>query len=531
MRKPYNSKSIAITIIMVVSFGVYANTLFNGFVYDDNDQILENLWIRDIRHLPDILFSSVWSFLKDRQPSVYYYRPMMYLIYLVEYRLFGPNPGGWHLVNIILHAVNGIMVFLIASMLLLPSSLSRPDRLSPADTNNLLPAFMAAIIFVIHPINSEAVAWISAVPELSFTLFSLIAFYIYMKSSVKGRGAEVASSCLLSALFLFLALLSKETAIMFPVLILAYDYLLLRPPANHPQKIPYPIFRRYLPYMFVIGVYISIRTYVLWDMVLQRPERTYLNNLQYIINTLFLIGQYFTKLLYPIDLNAFHDFRPVQSILELLDITSLPVVLSYLLLLYGTRKKGRLTFFTLAWIIIALMPALYTLGITVNPFTERYLYLPSVGFVILLIAGLIGIGQLSTLTNKAAICITIAIFLIVIGLYTTETVKRNYIWKNDITLWTDTVKKSPDSSTAHYNLGVVYQNKGLLEEAKKEYKESLRLSPIAADAHYQLGRIYTSQYLLDSAIVEFQEALRIKPDYTEAQEGLNKALYFKQLQR
>lgn len=107
----------AIVIIIVVSLGVYANTLFNGFVYDDTDQVLKNSWIRDIRNIPTIFSSPTLSFSTEKDPHTNYYRPMMHLIYMAEYPVFGLKPWGWHLINILFHAMNSIMVFLIAVML------------------------------------------------------------------------------------------------------------------------------------------------------------------------------------------------------------------------------------------------------------------------------------------------------------------------------------------------------------------------------------------------------------------------------
>src|SRR3989339_482484 len=117
MRQLYNSKSVAIAIILIVSFCVYANTIPNEFVYDDENQGLDNPWIKDVRNIPEIFFSNVWAFIPELHVSNYY-RPLMHLIYMAEYHIFGLKPWGWHLVNIIFHAINGIMVFLIAVTLL-----------------------------------------------------------------------------------------------------------------------------------------------------------------------------------------------------------------------------------------------------------------------------------------------------------------------------------------------------------------------------------------------------------------------------
>ena len=99
-----NSRAVAAVIIMIVVLSVYATSLGNGFVHDDHDQIINNPWITSARYLPSILFSSVWSFQGDPQALSNYYRPVMYIIYMVEYHLFNLSPWGWHLVNILLHS-------------------------------------------------------------------------------------------------------------------------------------------------------------------------------------------------------------------------------------------------------------------------------------------------------------------------------------------------------------------------------------------------------------------------------------------
>lgn len=154
---------------------------------------------------------------------------------------------------------------------------------------------------------------------------------------------------------------------------------------------------------------------------------------------------------------------------------------------------------------------------------------------------------------------------ILIGIYSIGTVKRGFIWKDELSLWSDTVKKSSYSARAHYNLGVVlydndqpelaiiefqkaleiapnyadahynlgalYQDKGLLEKAISEYRYALDLAPDSVDAYYNLGVIYTQLDYFEEAVMAFQKALRNKPDYKEAQQGLEKAMYLKQDQQ
>src|SRR3990172_9261254 len=189
-KKLFSSKYTCIAIILIVSFGVYLNTMWNGFVYDDEFQVLENPWIKDVRYIHDIFLSHVWAFQGVGWVSNYY-RPMMHIILMIDYYLFGLKPWGYHLINIILHAGVSVLLFLL----------------------------IAAILFAAHPIHTEVVAWVSGIPELSFTLFYLLSFYFYIEAD-----DEYGNHFILSILFFFLSTLCKETALTLPILLIVYDY-------------------------------------------------------------------------------------------------------------------------------------------------------------------------------------------------------------------------------------------------------------------------------------------------------------------
>jgi len=173
---------LLIIIILLISSAVYLNALGNGFVYDDTDQVLKNNWIKDIRFIPEIFSKNVWSFQADHSVTNYY-RPMMHLIYMLNYHLFGFAPWGFHLVNILFHAANSVLVFLILILLAnwqAGSLVSEQD--STFSSALLYSPFIAAILFATHPIHTEAVTWVAGVPELSFTFFYLLSFYFYIRS-------------------------------------------------------------------------------------------------------------------------------------------------------------------------------------------------------------------------------------------------------------------------------------------------------------------------------------------------------------
>jgi hypothetical protein len=249
LRIPAATPLRLIIIIISVSLAVYFNALFNAFVFDDIFQVLENQWIRDIGNIPAIFSQSVWGF-NSKASVLHYYRPLMHLIYMFNYHVFGLQPWGFHLVNILMHAGVSVMVFLISQRLL------RESHFSNVNTY-LSPPFIAAILFATHPIHTEVVTWVAAIPELSFTFFSLLSFYLYIRS-----GKESRSNYILSLVSYAFALFSKETALTLPIILAAYDFTLRQRPAPSLKE----HIRRYIPYLTVTGLYLIMRSYGLRDV-------------------------------------------------------------------------------------------------------------------------------------------------------------------------------------------------------------------------------------------------------------------------
>jgi tetratricopeptide (TPR) repeat protein len=518
----------ATVIILIVSFAAYLNTLHNGFVYDDLSYILRNPWIKDVNYVPEIFSSSAWAFTEVAN----YYRPLVNIVYMLDYHIFGMNPWGFHLTNILFHAGVSLMVFLVANLLLYKIQVLEPSGIQhtknriysaahtmPLSTDNLVPAFIAALFFATHPIHTEPVAWVSGVQDLSFTFFYLLSFYFYLRADgVWGKFSIV------SLVFFFMATLCKETALTLPVLLFAYDYSFKRDTVLHfTSNALYSLIKRYLPYLIVSGIYFILRFYVLGGFFTEKAH-AHLSTYEYLINVFPLFAQYLWKLIIPINLNAAYEFHPVTSLLELKSIFSLAVSLGFILILYFARNRNSIVFFSLVWIAIPLLPVFYIPAVGENTFAERYLYLPSVGFVIILTIGLFGIARFYALSRRALPIILFCV-LSITTLYSIGTIKRNLVWKDELTLWSDTVRKSPNSFLVHNNLGNAYYRQGRIDEALEEYRETLRLEPDYADAHNNLGIVYDKQGRTDEAIMEYRIALRLNPDYADAHNNLGKAYY------
>jgi tetratricopeptide (TPR) repeat protein len=497
LKTPGLQKLFMIFVIIAVSLAVYLNALSNGFVYDDKAQVTENVWIKDVSRIPEIFTSSAWGFLDERLISNYY-RPLMHLIFMGNYYIFGLNPLGFHLVNVFFHTAVSVLVFILLLRLLKPLTSS-------------LPPFIAALLFATHPIHTEAVTWVSGVTELSYTFFLLLSFYLYIKS---GEGFK--TGYLLSLASFFLSTLCKETALTLPLILIAYDYSL-----GKAKKPLIKQFRRYIPFFIVVGIYLILRFNALGGLAPQ-PPRFELSAYEYAINVFPLFAQYLWKLILPINLNAFYVLHPIKSIFELKGIISVIVTIAFASVAFLAFKKSKTAFIALLFIVLPLIPVLYIPGLGENVFTERYLYLPSLGFVILVA---LLISRVKADFPKAALTLT-TVFILISGLYSIQTITRNYIWIDNLTLFKETVKKSPDSAIVHYNLGVALSDARFTDEAMKHYMTAVAIKPDYPEAYNNLGIAYCEKVSFDKGIEYYLTAIKFKPDYAEVYNNLGVA-YFK----
>jgi len=488
----------ALVGIIIISAAVYINTIQNGFVYDDTWQVVRNSWIRDVRFIPDIVTSDVWKF-SGEAPSNYY-RPMMYLIYMVIYHLFGLDPRSFHALNILLNTLVCVLVFMTTVKLF--------QQLRPSTEQIVIPSFAAAVLFATHPVHTEAVAWIAGVPELSYSLFCLLSFYLYARSR---EGAN--RTYVLSILAFVLATFCKEPALLFPLVLIAYDHCL---GMSRGENLVF--LRRYVAYFAAGAIYLAMRGFSLGKL-LQTGKHHQLDVSGAFINIFPLFSAYMAKLIWPFDLNAYIVFDPISSLMTLRGGAGIVALLVFIILLVTNRKKNGLVFLGLSLIVVPLLPALYIPALPENMFAERYLYLPSAGFCLLIAVFLGQTGSEKGLRAIGAGLLTIA----VIASYATGTVVRNAVWKDDVTFYSDVVRKSPNVPMMHVNLGWTYFRMGRIEDAFREYRIALELKPGLAEAHNNIGMIYERQNLIGEAVNEYRTALEQDPNYPAAHINLGNA--------
>ena len=490
--KPARNKNFYLMVILILlaSGAVYGNALFNGFVHDDVPQVVNNTWIRDFRYIPQIFGANVWEFMG--KVTTNYYRPLMHVMYTIDFHVFGLEPWGFHLVNILWHGGVSVLVFLVTERLLAKDN--PLPRISPN-----LSAFAVALLFAVNPVHTEAVTWIAGFPELSFSLFYLLSVYYYIRADEGKRGCATLSVAAFAC-----ATLCKETALTLPMILFAYDITFRRTRGGIADHL-----RRWLPFVLVAGVYLALRVHVLKGFApdIRHPE---LNAYEYVINVFPLFAQYLGKLLYPFDLNAFHVLHPIKSIFSPKGMISLAIAAAFIVGAGVAFKKSKVVFFGCVVAVVPLLPVFYIPGLGENTFAERYLYLPSFGFILLTVLGIIWIMQRCNAVKAAAAALTV-----VTVAYAAATVDRNAVWKNNMTFWTDAVAKSPDGAIPHYNLGNNLTSQGRIDEAIEQYRMAISLKP-SVDEHYNLGRAYEMKGLAALAIEQYGQAVLLNPSNADS---------------
>lgn len=479
-------------IILLAAAAVYANILPNGFVMDDFFHIHENSWIKFARFIPEIFTTSFWG-VDGGKTS--FYRPLIYMFFMAAYQLFGLQAWGYHLLNIVLHGGASVLVFLLARRFL-----NFPGQTGPL---SLIPPFLAGLLFATHPIHTEPVAWVSGVIDVSYTFFFLLALILYIQTSEQGRLYGPAH--IFSVIAFFLATLCKEPAVTLPAFLFLYDFAF-------PRKKPWSYYGwKYLPFLAASGLYFLLRTNALGGFAPARVEVD-LTLYQCLINIPVLFSMYLEKLLLPVNLNVWHVFHPVTSLLTVRGSISLLVGLVYLGATGLAFFLSRRIFFCLVLILLPLLPALYIPNLSQgveNAFAERYLYLPSAGFVLLaaLLLHWLMVHKPGSVPFVIAFCAGI------IGLYSLVTVTRNPDWKDMRTLWTDAAEKSPESAAPRAALGDDYRSQGMYEEALEQYTMILRKHPDHAGTYASMALTYAAMNQVDKAIEFYEKALQAGPQH------------------
>ena len=488
----------------------YLNTLHNLFVYDDASQVVNNPYLQNFHHLKEIFTTPVWSFVGGDYPRNYY-RPLMSFGYLLCYQLFRPVPLAFHLVNLVLNLLVVLLMFFVTWRM----------------WNDRLIAFVAAGLFAVHPIHSESVAWIAAITDLELAFFYLLTFWFFLGLS-KVRGRRLILSHLLMAVSFALALLAKEPAVTLVVLATVYEHCCRE---DREETNPRIKLSRYGPLWLVALIYLVFRIHFVGGLA-ARSQFPFMGPDVAVFTAFALAGQYVWKLFWPATLSAFYAFHMSTSPSEPRVIEGALTVVGLVFLTAFLWNRARLVCFGLLFFFLNLAPVLYAPWMAANVFTERYLYLPSVGFCWAL--GWAGAGLWRAGGNYRAageqswpvalppgvirqagrrfwaagrfwgsrLWRAIAVFsaVAVVVLCTLRIIRRNRDWHDNETLYKATLAVQPDAYIMRINLAAIYLDRDDLENAERELLAADKVAP-----DYPL--ILSDLGLLNLKLKRYDEAL------------------------
>src|ERR1700730_16482780 len=294
MKNDSRRETTQVCFLLFLAIATYANSLLNGFIYDDFQQIVENPYVHSFRHARAIFTTSVWSF-QGAEGILSYYRPLMTFGYMICWRLFGSVPLGYHIVSVVMNGAIVLLVFFLARRLF------HDDVLS----------FIAATIFALHPVHTESVAWVAGVTDLELTFFYLLTFWLFLDISRVGSPHVWLRRFLMTASFV-LALLSKEQAVTLPVLATLYEHFYRddRAETTSSEK-----FSRYGVLWATVSVYLVVRAHLLGGF-LPGTRRESVSYYEVVLSASSLFGKYVGKLLWPSHLALFYDIHKSTSLFQ-----------------------------------------------------------------------------------------------------------------------------------------------------------------------------------------------------------------------
>jgi len=468
-------------LLIVLVAVVYGRTLGHDFLrnWDDNWYVLYN----------DAVLGFSWEHLKMAFTSYYigHYAPVQIVSYMLDYTLWELWPGGFHLTNIIIHAINGILVY----------------RLFFRWHRDRLFALTGASIFLLHPVQVETVAWISQRKSLLAMFFFLLAWewYCRYREADDGKGRMAYT---LSVAAFILSLLAKSMTVVLPVVLLLYDHCFLDRPLRRALKDK-------IPFIFAAGIVAALVMYTQLPEVGGGGRATYHGGSPWatFLTMLPVFCRYLGMLVWPANLSAEYAPPIHQSLdAQVVGAACLLAAVAYA----GVRiyRFDRRLGFWVVFFWIGLLPVSQIVPMIFLMY-DHYLYLPLMGVAALAGAGGVWLRERTGGHGKSSLS---ALLLLPVLALSAVSFQRTEVWRDAVTLWSDAVAKEPASPSAWELYGeALYKLSGDTDGARKAYEQGLAINPANTEILYGLGELYTEGGELDKGLTLLNKLLELKPDY------------------
>lgn len=472
--------NLALILILLCTFVAYIPALKAGFVnWDDPSYIFENPMIKNISNL-EMIFTT---------PIQGNYHPLTVISLILNYNISGFDAWSYHLLNVLLHLANCFLVFRLVLLL---------------SRNNLIIAFTTALLFGLHPMHVESVAWVSERKDVLYAVFFLAGLISYTKYIDSGSKRQYG----LTIAFLILSLLSKPAAVIFPIVLFAVDILRNR-------KFNFSLFLEKIPFL-ILALAMGILTYTA-----QKEKGAIEGTEIFDLTTRFFMGfygimMYFIKLIFPINLSPLYPYAPINESLPIsYYISPLFSVLLIIFILFSL-KRDRVIAFGILFYLINLLLVLQFIPVGSAIIADRYTYIPYIGFFY--IAGwLIDRYAKGNITRSYYINIPLAFILGAL------TFKQSMVWFDGASLW-DHAIKTKAGARAYISRGDLYKEEKKYDLAIQHYSEAIKINIADQEAYTNRGNVYFELNNYGQALADYKKAVSIRPNYVAAIDNIG-AIY------
>ncbi len=523
---------VHIFLIILLGIIVYSNTIYVPFIFDDIVNIVEKREIKD---------SSIYlaplkgeGFGKARGIQRRYAGS---LTFALNYELHGLDVAGYHILNLLVHIVNAILVYSLV-VLTFSTPLLRQAGSGELRRSKLI-AFFAALFFISHPLQTQAVTYIVQRFTSLAAMFYLFSLVMYVKARLaliegdKTLYPRVRRILLygLSLLFAVFAMMTKEIAFTLPLIVCLYEFMFFR--GNIGKRILYLS----LVALTILIVPISILGVdkPFEDLAVILSEETIvesnLSRLDYMFTQFRVIVTYIRLVFLPVNQNLDYDYPLYHSFFDIGVFSSFLLLMSIfglaMYFFYRCRNsvpQARLITFGVLWFFITLSVESSFIPI-IDVINEHRMYLPSIGIFIVLVTGFFLFAEKARERWRNMETVIISCAAIIVLTLSAAAYARNGVWQSGIVLWEDVVSKSPGKHRAHYNLAFEYEASGLIDKAINHYQSAVRIKPAYFQAHENLSHAYAGKGMASKAAEHLQIASKIRSSFSEDFNNTGK-LYF-----
>jgi tetratricopeptide (TPR) repeat protein len=508
-------------IASVVALVVYLPSLRNGFLsnWDDNRYILDNVHIQS---MGGRFFR--WAFL-DYKTNLWH--PLSWISHAVDYAVWGLNPLGHHLTNILLHAVNsGIVVLFTAYLLTLHGSTKRVPgaEASPFGRSGVMIAsVVTGVLFAVHPMHVESVAWVTERKDLLYALFYLLSMACYCRYVTSLPDGEAGRRFLLNGTYLgalllfFLALASKPMAVTLPVVLLVFDWYPLRRMAK--RRALAGVIAEKLPF-FLLSALISLVTVIAQKDIGGLKSMSDATPAFRLLLAAKALALYLLRLIFPIGLSPLYPYPRDHSLVRMEYLAALLFMAALTAVCIRYRKERPVFLAVLLVFVISLLPVLGLLQAGVQAMADRFMYLACLGPLLLIGLGTASLWQRCAGTagpNRQKPLAVVVVVLVAGCSLSYLTIRQIAVWKDAVTLWSYVIAKTPERfSDLYLYRGEAFEHAGQPDRALQDYATAISLDAGDYNAYVHHGTMLLNKGELDPAIADFDRAISVSPDAVDA---------------